>query len=336
MKHKAIVLAPTSRSVLLTTERYNALALELGGEIEFHHVDSDGSLEDVALACEGAIAVTTPVYRKLRGGIVNEVARRVSTLKLLQASSAGTDTFDKAGLAALGVAVANHGGGNAVAVAEHAIALMVAVLRKLDRQIADVRAGQWSTAMTAEPMAEFRTLVGKRVGVIGLGQIGSRIARRLRGWECEVVYNDIASFDAAHEAACAAQRVDLESLLATCDVVSLNVPLEASTRHMLSDAQFALMKPTAILINTSRGPVVDERALIDALGAGKLFGAGLDVTEEEPIDMDNPLLRMRNVIVTPHLATRALESEQNIRRFVVENILRLARGQPLQSVVQPQ
>ncbi|MES2784987.1 MAG: NAD(P)-dependent oxidoreductase [Pseudomonadota bacterium] len=336
MKFKAIVLAPLTPAVLRTTARYNALAVELGGDVEFHHVDSDGALDDIARACQGAIALTTPAYRKLPSGIVNEIAARVPTLKLLQASSAGTDTFDKPGLGALGVAVANHGGGNAVAVAEHAIALMVAVYRKLDQQIAAVRAGHWSAPITTQPMSEFRTLVGKRVGIVGLGHIGSRIAKRLRGWECEVVYTDIETFDAGYEQTCGASRVDLETLLSTSDVVSLSVPLEPSTRNLVSDAQFNLMKPLAVLINTARGPVVDEPALIRALAAGKLFGAGLDVTQQEPIAIDNPLLSMPNVIVTPHLATRALESEQNIRRFVVENIVRLARGETVQSVVKPQ
>jgi phosphoglycerate dehydrogenase-like enzyme len=290
MHQKAIVLAPLTPSVLRTTERYNALARELEGSIEFHVVDSDGHLDEVVRASEGAIAVTTPVYRKLRNGIVNDLARRVPTLKLLQASSAGTDTFDKAGLAALGVAVANHGGGNAVAVAEHAIALMFAVYRKLDQQIAAVRAGQWNTPITAQPVAEFRTLVGKTVGIVGLGNIGSRIAKRLQGWECEVVYADVAAFDAGYERACNARRVDLPTLLATSDVVSLSVPLEASTRHLLSDREFGLMKPGAIVINTARGPVIDEAALIRGLSSGKVFGAGLDVTEIEPIATDNPLL----------------------------------------------
>ncbi|MES3003295.1 MAG: NAD(P)-dependent oxidoreductase [Pseudomonadota bacterium] len=335
MSQKAIVLAPPSPSVLRTTDRYNAMARELGGQVEFHLVDSDAGFEDIVRACEGAIAVTTPAYRKLRRDIVNDIARRVPTLKLLQASSAGTDTFDKPGLAALGVAVANHGGSNAVAVAEHAIALMVAVWRKLDQQIAAVRAGEWSAPITSQPVAEFRTLVGKRVGIVGLGRIGSRIAKRLRGWECEVVFTDPEPFDDAYVRACDATRVDLDTLLATSDVVSLSVPLEPSTRHMLSDREFGLMKAGAIVINTSRGPVIDEPALVRALLSGKVFGAGLDVVEKEPIAMDNPLLGLRNVIVTPHQGTRSLETEENIVKFVVGNIARLARGEAPQSVVRP-
>jgi len=184
-------------------------------------------------------------------------------------------------------------------------------------------------------VAEYRTLVGKTVGIIGLGRIGSRIAKRLRGWECEVIYMDIADFDAQYESDCNARRVNLDTLLAMSDVVSLSVPLEASTRHILSTQEFSLMKQGAILVNTSRGPVVDEEALVSALVSGHVFGAGLDVIEKEPIATDNPLLKLPNVIITPHQATRSLETEQNIRLFVVQNILRLARGEPIQSVVAP-
>jgi phosphoglycerate dehydrogenase-like enzyme len=335
MTKKAIVLAPRTETVLRRTERYNTIARELGGEVEFLLVQSDAAFEDIVQASEGAIAVTTPAYRSLRKGIINDLARRIPTLKLLQASSAGTDTFDTVGLAQLGVAVANHGGGNAVAVAEHAIALMVAVLRKLDKQVNAVHNGRWKDAIAAYPVAEFRTLGGKKVGIVGLGQIGSRIAQRLRGWECELLYTDAADFGQDYELACGARRVDLDTLLSTADVVSLNVPLGSSTRHLLSDREFALMQPGAIVINTSRGPVIDEQALIRALRERKIFGAGLDVIEHEPIAPDNPLLSLSNVIITPHQAHAALESDRNIRRFVVENILRLARGQPITSVVLP-
>jgi D-3-phosphoglycerate dehydrogenase len=118
-------------------------------------------------------------------------------------------------------------------------------------------------------------------------------------------------------------------------VVTVHVPLDPPTHHLISAKEFAQMKPTALFINTCRGPVVDEAALIDALRRKVIFGAGLDVVETEPIAMDNPLLGMDNVIITPHQATRAIESSDNARNFVVENIHRLARGEPIQSIVPP-
>ena len=182
---------------------------------------------------------------------------------------------------------------------------------------------------------EFHTLVGKRIGIIGLGRIGSRVAKRLAGWECEIVYTDIVNHDEDYIAATGAQRVELDELLSTSDIVTLHVPLDRVTKHMISDRELELMKPNAILINTCRGPVVDENSLIRALEAKTIFAAGLDVTEIEPIEDDNPLPTMPNVIVTPHLATRALESELNAAQFTMENAGRVVRGEEPDWIVKP-
>jgi phosphoglycerate dehydrogenase-like enzyme len=331
----AIVLAPVNDLTRKRTEEYNAIATELGGHVKFALVNSDKSFEDIVRASAGGIAITTPVYRAIREGLINDLVQKVPTIKLVQAASAGTDRFDKKRLAELGCAVANHGGANAVAVAEHAIALMFGISRKFHKQMADVRAGLWNSEITALPIPEFRTLVGKQVGIIGLGNVGSRIAKRLQGWECNVVFHDVRTFDDAYVAAAGAKPMPLDQLLATSDIVSVNVPLERTTRYLISDRELALMKPTAILINTARGPVVEEAALVRALRNRQILGAGLDVTEKEPIDLENPLFGFDNVILTPHMATRALESDLNTLRFVLANIDRLARGEALQSVVLP-
>jgi glyoxylate reductase len=173
------------------------------------------------------------------------------------------------------------------------------------------------------------------VGIVGLGRIGSRVAKRLQGWECEVVYHDIAEFTHEYVSAARAERVDFHQLLRTCDVVTLHVPLEPTTKHLMSDKEFAMMKKTAILINTCRGPVVDEAALARALQSKTIHGAAIDVTEVEPLPMDSPLLKLDNIIITPHQATRAVESTNNAKQFVVENITRLARGEKITSIVNP-
>ncbi|MGA0276184.1 MAG: 2-hydroxyacid dehydrogenase, partial [Dehalococcoidia bacterium] len=177
--------------------------------------------------------------------------------------------------------------------------------------------------------------VGKRVGIIGLGRIGSRVAKRLAGWECELVYHDVVEHDDDYVAATGAKKVDLDELFSTSDIITLHVPLDRVTTHMISDREFGLMKSTAILINTCRGPVVDENALIRALESGEIFAAGLDVTEIEPIEPDNPLPTMTNVVVTPHLATRALESELNASQFTMENAGRVVRGEGADWIVKP-
>ena len=331
----AIMLGPDNEAVRAKLAEFNGMAKKLGGAVEFKLVDTRQPLDEIARQSEGAIALHPAVYRQLTREQVTVLVKRLPTVKLVQTPSAGTDMYDKVELAKIGVAVANHGGANAVAVAEHAIWLMVGVYRKLDLQIASVKAGTWSDPIVALPEPEFHTLVGKRVGIVGLGRIGSRLGKRLQGWECEVVYHDIKEFAHEYVAAAHAERVSFHSLLRTCDIVSLHVPLDPPTHHMMSDKEFAMMKPTAILINTCRGPVVDEAALIRALQKKTIFGAGIDVTEIEPIKMDNPLLKMDNVIITPHQATRAVESIINAKHFVVENISRLARGEQIESIVDP-
>ena len=335
MKKFAALLGPINETTRAKEAEFNELARILGDVVEFRLIDCTRAMDAVAKDCEGAVAIHPAAYRTLTTPQITELVSRTKTIKLVQAPSAGTDLYDKHALARLGVPVANHGGANAVAVAEIAVTLMVGVYRRLDLQIQSVKAGTWMEPVNALPETQFHTLVGKRIGLVGLGRIGSRLARRLQGWECEVVYHDILDFPKDYVQATGAKSVDLKTLYATSDIVSMHVPLEPTTRHMVSDEQFALMKPTAVFINTCRGPVVDEAALIRALQQKKIFGAGLDVTEIEPIKMDNPLLKMENVIILPHLATRAIESTINGKNFIVENISRVARGEAPTSVVAP-
>ena len=318
----AVVLGPMSDPRI--EGRNRELKAEASGypEVTLRFVDSDRPVVEVAADCQDAVVLIAGGVRSFGTDLI----AKIPSLKLVQTPSAGTDWIDKAALAELGVGVANNGGANAVAVAEHAIMLMLTVERKLDRQIESVKSGTWMAGVGGD-RTEYHTLVGKRIGIVGLGQIGSRVAKRLQGWECEIVYSDVVDHEDEYVAQSGAKRVDLDELLATSDLVSLHVPLERTTRHMISDREFGLMKPTAILINTCRGPVVDEAALKRALTDGAIFGAGLDVTEVEPIESDNDLPTLPNVVVTPHMATRALESEKNATANVIANAARVARGE---------
>lgn len=326
----AVLLGPMSE------DRLNVRQIEVSEEaknypeLELRLVDSNQPREDVIRACQDAVALIAGGHRAFDTEMISEM----SNLRLIQTFSAGTDWMDKAALAELGVDVANNGGANAVAVAEHAIILMLSVERKIDRQIDSVKAGTWMAGVGGD-RTEFHTLVGKRIGIVGLGRIGSRVAKRLQGWECEVVYYDVVDHDEDYVKEANATFVELDELLETSDIVSLHVPLERTTRHMISDREFAMMKNSAILVNTCRGPVVDEAALKRALKDGQIFGAGLDVTEVEPIESGNDLPEMPNVVVTPHLATRALESEHNATHNAVANIARVARGESPEWVVPP-
>jgi len=301
MSNIVVILGPQNEGSEIRMKETQEAADKVGG-IDLRFVNSDLSFDEVVEQSQGAVVLLPQgKYDQL-----TDLAGKISTLKLVQTFSAGTDWIDKAQLAEMGVDVANNGGANAVAVAEHAIGLMFSVNRKLDVQIESVKNNTWMAGVEGD-RTEFHTLVGKRVGIIGLGRIGSRVAKRLAGWECELVYHDVVEHDDDYVAATGAKKVDLDELLSTSDIITLHVPLDRVTTHMISDREFGLMKSSAILINTCRGPVVDENALIRALESGEIFAAGLDVTEIEPIKPDNPLPTMTNVVVTPHLATRALD-----------------------------
>ncbi len=329
MSNIVAILAPDTPGSEIGNRESQDAADRVGG-IDLRLVDSGQSFEEIVEQCRGAVVILPKGrYEKL-----TELVEELGTVKLIQTPSAGTDWIDKTGLAEMGVDVANNGGANAVAVAEHAIGLMFSVNRKLDVQIESVKEGTWATGVQGD-RSEFHTLVGKRIGIIGLGRIGSRVAKRLAGWECEIVYTDIVDHDHDYIAATGAKRVELDELLSTSDIVTLHVPLDRVTEHMISERELRLMKPTAILINTCRGPVVDENALIRGLESKEIFAAGLDVTEIEPIENENPLPTMSNVVVTPHLATKALESEQNAAQFTMENAGRVVRGEDPDWIVKP-
>ena len=329
MPEVVVILGPDNEGRVTRMNECQAVADRVGG-IELKYVNSELPEDEIVAQCKDAIAILPNGARNLTPQMVEKMPK----LKLVQTFSAGTDYLDKTGLAERGVDVANNGGANAVAVAEHAIALMFSVYRKLDVQIESVKKGTWMAGVEGDRL-DFHTLVGKRVGIVGLGRIGSRVAKRLAGWECELVYHDVFDHDDEYLKATGAKRIPFDELLSTSDIITLHVPLERTTRHMMSDREFDLMKPTAVLINTCRGPVVDEAALIRALEGKKIFGAGIDVTEIEPIEASNPLPTMTNVVVTPHLATRAIESEYNAAENAVTNAARLARGERPEWIVPP-
>jgi glyoxylate reductase/D-3-phosphoglycerate dehydrogenase len=329
MSNIVVILASKGATSEIGFNESKAAADDIGG-IDLRFVDVDQSFDEIVEQCQGAVMILP----KGRPSFFTKLIEKVGTVKLVQTSSAGTDWIDKATLAELGVDVANNGGANAVAVAEHTIGLMFSTNRKLDRQIESVKDGTWSAGIGGE-RDEFHTLVGKRIGIVGLGRIGSRVAKRLNGWECELVYHDVVEHDAEYIAATGAKKVEFDELVATSDIITLHVPLDRVTSHMMSDREFEMMKPTAILINACRGPVVDENALIRALESKEIFAAGLDVTEIEPIEADNPLPTMENVVVTPHVASKSLESQQNAALFTMANAGRIVRGEAPEWVVKP-
>src|SRR6516225_3081642 len=251
--------------------------------------------------------------------------RTAPRLRLVQLLSAGYDNVDLEAARRAGVPVSNNGGANAISVAEHTLMLMLSVARKVIWQHGNVSTGRWRGNGPAPRMYE---LFGKTLGIVGLGTIGKKVARLAKGFGMRVEYFDIVRLSEDAEDALGVKFRLLRELLQTSDVVSLNVPLNRSTRHMIGAAELALMKPTAILINTCRGPVIDEPALVRALADGKLFGAGLDVFNEEPPPADNPLLKLDNVVLTAHFAGPTWDNHVARFRNAFDNVQRVARGEP--------
>ena len=251
--------------------------------------------------------------------------RAAPKMRLVQLLSAGYDAVDIEAARRAKVPVSNNGGANAISVAEHAIMLMLTVARKVPWQHSNVAGGRWRGNGPAPRMYE---LHDKTLGIVGLGTIGKKVARLAKAFGMRIQYYDIARLSEDAEDALGVKFRLLRELLRTSDFVSLNVPLNASTRHMIGAGELALLKPTAILVNTCRGPVIDEPALVRALGDGKLFGAGLDVFDQEPTPADNPLLKLDNVVLTAHFAGPTWDNHVARFRNAFDNVQRVARGEP--------
>lgn len=331
MAKQVVILGVQGERTAASVARFKELAAENGNDVEIVFVDQAQSEEDVIAQCQDAVAI-------IPGGraLTTEMISKMPNLQLVQVTSAGTDWIDKPAVYELGVKVANNGGGNRVAVSEHTITLMVSAYRRLEHQLRTARAGKWlGEAVMPGEAEDYHTLEEKTVGIVGLGRIGQAVAKRLRGWDCEIVYYDTIDFESDVTEPLNATKLPFDELLAVSDIVTLHVPLEPTTKGMMSTREFGLMKKTAMLINACRGPVVDEAALVQALRDGEIAGAGLDVLEQEPTPVDNPLFEMDNVIVTPHLASRAIESMYTSTEFAIANVSRVARGEDATSIVLP-
>ena len=264
-------------------------------------------------------------YLGLARQMGGELFRAAPKLRLVQLTSAGYDRVDIEAARKAAVPVATNGGANAIAVSEHTILLMLAVYKRLVRYHNDVVAGKWRSPNLAE--GRVYELSGKTLGIVGLGNIGKKVARRAAPFDMSVQYYDIARLSEDQEDALGARFVLFEELLRTSDIVSLHVPLTDATRNLLGSSEFALMKPTAILVNTCRGPVVDETALHRALTQGQIAGAGLDVLIEEPPPANHPIFSLPNVTLTPHSAGPTWENWTSRFRNGFDNIQRVASGE---------
>ena len=258
--------------------------------------------------------------------IADDVLKAATRVRMVQILSAGFDGLNLDLIRELEVPCANNGGANSWAVSDHAVLLMLAVFKKLVVADASTRGGTW-----IQPLNGLNTfeMANKLVGILGIGNIGRQVARRVQAFDARVQYYDKYPLHEERERELNVRRVSIEELFHTSDILTCHTPLTSETERIVNADRLGTMKPTAILVNTSRGGVVDEGALIDALSSGTIAGAGLDVFEQEPVDPENPLLKMDNVIATPHAAGGTWDTWFRRAEFAYDNIARVwAGGEP--------
>ncbi|MBX3011105.1 MAG: 2-hydroxyacid dehydrogenase [Caldilineaceae bacterium] len=264
------------------------------------------------------------------GYLSEPVLRAAQKVKLIQLVSVGFDRMDLKLCRALGIPVANNGGTNALDVTEHTLALILAVYRRLVDMNTNVRTGHWNAIDSG---ATTHCIDGKTVGIVGFGQIGQRVARLVGAFGANVLYYDPYPAAPAVAQALNAHAVTAEELFQQADIVTLHMPLNEATHHFVNQRLLGLMKPTALLVNTCRGPVVDEAALTTVLQERRIAGAALDVLTQEPPDPTAPLLQLANVLFTPHTAGVTRDTWPRRGKFIFENLQRVWAGEvPLAAI----
>jgi len=250
-------------------------------------------------------------------------------LKVISNFAVGVDNIDVAAATQRKIPVGNTPGVLTDATADLAFALMFAVARRIVEGEQFVKDGNWKTWNPRLLLGA--DIVGGTLGIIGFGRIGKAVARRASGFDLHVIYSD-----PTERPAFGTTQVDLDVLLRESDFISLHVPLTPITRHMINSVTLKMMKPNAVLVNTSRGPVVDPEALYNALKDHRIFGAGLDVTEPEPLPADHPLLSLPNCLVVPHLGSASKETRDNMAILAAKNLIAGLNEERLPNCVNPQ
>jgi len=261
-----------------------------------------------------------------------EVLESTPRLKVIANFAVGFNNVAVDSATKLGVVVTNTPGVLTETTADFAWTLLMAVARRLSEGEALARSGNWKHWDLDQLVGT--DVWGKTLGIVGFGRIGRAVARRASGFQMKVIYTDAQRVPAEVESAMSAEFREMDALLAESDFVSVHVPLLPETRGLFDAAKFYRMKPTAFLINTSRGPVVDEAALVAALETGKIAGAGLDVYENEPFI--HPGLKRANVVLAPHIASASLETRTKMACIAAENVVALFTGQRPANVLNPE
>jgi glyoxylate reductase len=308
---------------IVVTRRIPDPAIELlrgAGDVWVSPHDRPLSTEELHEAVRGADAVVTLLHDRVDDAFLDAAGER---LRIVANVAVGYDNVDVPACARRGVVVSNTPGVLTEATADIAFALILMATRRLGEGERLIRSGTpWSWSMF---FMLGTGLQGKTLGIVGLGKIGQATARRARAFGMEIVYSARRRAPEEVEAGLGARFMPLEELLATADVVSLHCPLSAETRHLIDTAALGRMKPSAFLVNTTRGPVVDEAALAEALAASTIAGAGLDVFEREP-EVHPALIDLENVVLIPHLGSATVETRTAMGVLAAENVAAVLGG----------
>ena len=311
-----------TRSAVLVTRRIFPEAVAfLRERAEVEYVESDDALTPDELIArsrgkQGIVAQLTDRFN-------TEQIARLEGVRVISDVAVGYDNVDLEAATRHGILVTNTPDVLTDTTADLAFALMLATARRLVEGHRFVHSGQWRR--WAIDLLAGHDVHHKTLGIVGMGRIGQAVARRGRGFSMRILYNDARRATEEVERELSLEFVDRERLLRESDFVSLHVPLMDSTRHLIGAAELAAMKPTAILVNTSRGPVVDEAALADALAAGRIGGAGLDVFEREP-EVHPGLLKLDNVVLEPHIGSASIDTRRGMSMLAAENCAAAVEG----------
>jgi len=255
--------------------------------------------------------------------VTEDILERATNIKLVQKTGIGLDNIDLKAAKRLNIPVCNLPGGNARGVAELTIGMILSLYRKLNILDLATKSGEW--LMWEHRLSSYE-MFGKKHGFIGFGNIGQETAKRSKAFGTEIIYYDKFQLIPELEKELESTFVTLPELIEESDIISIHIPLLPETQHLISKSEFSQMKSNAILINVSRGNIVDEDALAEALSTNKIGGAGLDVWAEEPININNPLLAFDNVIATPHIGAGTRDTLNNVMNLAFNNFRKVESG----------
>jgi D-3-phosphoglycerate dehydrogenase len=311
------------RPVILSLTKMHEAGLRLlreAGELRMASALDPATLRREVVGADALISRT--------GGVVDAaLLDRGRDLKVVGRHGVGYDQIDVPAATERGIQVVYTPGANTESVVQHVVAMMIGLSKHFPQMSAALAAGDYHFRTSLMG----RELTGRALGIVGFGRIGRRVGEVLHtAFGMKVAYHDVVPAPAEVEARAGARRVSFEEVLATSEYLTLHVPLDASTRHMIDRAALALTRPDVILVNASRGPVVVESAVAEALDAGRLFGYGADVFEEEPPPPDHPLIGRTggNLILTPHSAAQTEEGLRNMAEWVAIDVLGVLNGEP--------